>query len=87
MSVPTGIPSTQATSAGITIWRAKTPTTCVGVKPIAFMIPISRYAEITIPVTSVATIAIVAASANTLNALSTPVRIWLVMLKMLRTRM
>ena len=66
------------------IWSAKTPTTPAGVKPMAFMIPISRNAEITIPVTRVATIAIVAASAKTLKAPSTPVTIWLVMLKTLR---
>ena len=77
----------QAAAAGARIWSTKTPITCSGVKPTAFMIPISRYAEITIPVTRLATIAAVAASAKRLKATSTPVRICVETWKTVRTKM
>ena len=82
-TAPTGMPIRQASSVGAWICNTSTATTSRGAKPIAFMIPISRYEETTIPVTRLATMAAVAASAKTLNATSTLVRIWLVMLKML----
>ena len=66
----------QAAAAGTSTCSSNTPTTCAGVNPTAFMIPISRYPEITIPVTRLATIAAVAASAKTLKAMSTLVRTW-----------
>ena len=66
-----GMPTMQAAAAGTMTWSTNTPTTCGGVNPIAFMIPISRYPEMTMPVTRLATIAAVAASAKTLKAMRT----------------
>lgn len=65
-------------------WRMNAATTCVGVNPIDFMIPISRRVEITTPVTRLATIAAAAIRAKALNASSRFVRMELVMLKTLR---